>query len=81
MTQDIDIVIDNGAVKERLVSFIESLHDSSFLFDAKAVLTAVDQKQMFRLLVSIDTLKLDIYPRELIPGDGPSSNDSSHASS
>lgn len=30
---------------------------------------AVDQKQMFQLLDSQEALKLDVYPRELIPGE------------
>jgi hypothetical protein len=69
MTQDVDIVVDNQAVKMQLDSFIESLRGSDFIFDEKTIRTAVDQKQMFQLLDSVEALKLDIYPRELIPGE------------
>jgi hypothetical protein len=74
MTQDVDIVVDNGAVKRQLDSFIESLRGSDFLFDETAIRIAVDQKQMFQLLDSVEALKLDIYPRELIPGELERSN-------
>jgi hypothetical protein len=74
MTQDVDIVIDNGAVSTQLSAFIESLRESDFLFDENAVRYAIDQKQMFQLLDSVEALKLDIYPRELIPGELERSN-------
>ena len=74
MTQDVDIVVDNEAVQRQLDSFIESLHDSNFLFDETAIRTAVDQKKMFQLLDSVEAFKLDIYPRELIPGELERSN-------
>lgn len=69
MTQDVDIVIDNRAVRARLDPFIDSLRESDFLFEDAAIRSAVDQKQMFQLLDSVEALKLDIYPRELIPGE------------
>ena len=74
MTQDIDIVIDNVAAKAQLASFLESLRTSDFLFDANAVRKAINQKQMFQLLDSVEALKLDLYPRELIPGELGRSN-------
>jgi hypothetical protein len=69
MTQDLDIVIDNDAILRQLDLFIKSLQDSDFLFDEMAVRNAVDKKQMFQLLDSVEALKLDLYPRELIPGE------------
>jgi len=69
MTQDVDIVIDNRAVSRQLEPFLEALGRTDFLFDEAAVRTAVRQKQMFQLLDSKEVLKLDVYPRELIPGE------------
>ena len=69
MTQDLDIVIDNEALARQLHSFIKSLQDSDFLFDEAALRRAVDHKQMFQLLDSAEALKLDVYPREMIPGE------------
>jgi Nucleotidyl transferase AbiEii toxin, Type IV TA system len=69
LTQDIDIVVDNGAIQKQLDLFLESLRGSDFLFDETAIRIAVDKRQMFQLLDSAEALKLDIYPRELIPGE------------
>ena len=69
MTQDIDVVVDNEALRRNLDAFIESLGDSEFLFDENDIKQAVKQKGMFQLLDSVEALKLDIYPRELIPGE------------
>ena len=74
MTQDVDIVIDNNAVTSQLNSFIKSLQDSDFLFDEAALRSAVDKKQRFQLLDSVEALKLDLYPRELVPGELDRSN-------
>jgi hypothetical protein len=74
MTQDVDIVVHNGAILRQMDSFIESLRASDFLFDETAIRIAVDRKQMFQLLDSIEALKLDIYPRELIPDELERSN-------
>jgi hypothetical protein len=74
MTQDVDIVIDNAAIANQLDSFIRSLQESEFIFDEAALRRAVDKKQMFQLLDSVEALKLDIYPRELVPGELNRSN-------
>jgi len=67
MTQDLDIVIDNQAVAVDCDGFIASLGKSDFLFDAPSLRQAVEEHGMFQLYDRIEALKLDIYPRELIP--------------
>jgi hypothetical protein len=74
MTQDLDIVIDNDAVAQQLDSFVKSLQDSDFIFDEAALRNAVEKKKMFQLLDSVEALKLDVYPRELVPGELDRSN-------
>lgn len=69
MTQDIDIVIDNDAVTACLDSFLTSLAASDFMHDVESVRHAVSVKGMFQLLDSAESLKLDVYPRELIAGE------------
>jgi hypothetical protein len=69
MTQDVDIVIDHDAVAGQLDSFIKSLQASDFFFDEAALRDAVNKKQLFQLLDSVEALKLDLYPRELVPGE------------
>ncbi len=67
MTQDIDIVVDNPQMTSQLKSVLEALKSSDFIFDADSIGTAVKDKGMFQLLDGVESLKLDIYPRELIP--------------
>lgn len=74
MTQDVDIVVDNKAIMTQLDSFLDSLRASDFLFDEAAIRIAIDKRQMFQLLDSVEALKLDIYPRELVPGELERSN-------
>ncbi len=65
MTQDVDIVVRNETISKCLNSFLEALRASEFLFDESAIRLAVDKRQVFQLLDSVEALKLDIYPREL----------------
>lgn len=69
MTQDIDIVIDNAQVAAQQQPFLASLEEAEFMFDSDSVRNAIANKGMFQLLDSVESLKLDIYPRELIPGE------------
>ena len=69
MTQDIDVVIDNRATADALDTLLASLDASDFMHDAGEVRRAVASKGMFQLLDREESLKLDIYPRELIPGE------------
>jgi len=69
MTQDIDLVIDNTAAAYNIDKVIASLLEFEFLFDEEAVRKAVRDKRMFQLLDTHESLKLDIYPRELIAGE------------
>ena len=69
MTQDIDLVIDPKQSKQSIDGLVQSLAASDFMFDELTTRDAVDQGGMFQLLDTNESLKLDIYPRELIPGE------------
>ena len=69
MTQDIDIVVDHELITKLQDSFIESLAFSDFLFEAADIRIAIEQRSMFQLFDKIEALKIDIYPRELVPGE------------
>lgn len=69
LTQDIDIVICNQTVAARIDEFVASLHKSDFMFDADSVHRAVERRNMFQLLDTVEALKLGVYPREMIPGE------------
>ena len=69
MTQDIDIVVDNAALSQNLEKIIGVLSTSDFLFDQQAIRSAIENQKMFQLLDVAESLKLDIYPRELVEGE------------
>lgn len=69
LTQDIDIVVDNQQISTNLVPFLNSLGSSDFIHNPVAVREAIASMGLFQLLDGIESLKLDIYPRELVPGE------------
>lgn len=74
LTQDIDVVIENAAALERANQLADEFSAAGFLFDRDSIDVAISQKQMFQLFDSDESLKLDIYPRELIDGELSRSN-------
>lgn len=69
MTQDIDIVVDNAALAQSLQSFTAAVSQAGFVFDVAAVRRAVADRSMFQVFDMDEALKIDIYPREMIPGE------------
>lgn len=69
MTQDVDLVIDPKAASDHIDAMLLSIASSHFLYDENSVREAVKNGRQFQLLDSIEVLKLDVYPRELIPGE------------
>jgi hypothetical protein len=69
MTQDIDIVVDNPALARCLEGFMAAATQAGFLLDAEAVRQAVAERSMFQLFDIAEALKIDLYPREMIPGE------------
>ena len=69
LTQDIDIVVSPDVAKAEIDRIVESLAASDFLFTESVVRRSVECGNLFQLLDKTESLKLDIYPRELIPGE------------
>lgn len=69
MTQDIDIVIDRAGVVPQLEDFLHAVTEHRFFADVLSVRTAITDGKPFQLLDPVEVLKLDVYPRELIPGE------------
>lgn len=69
MTQDIDIVVDNPALARTLEAFMAAATQAGFMLDAEAIRRAVADRSMFQLFDLAEALKIDIYPREMIPGE------------
>ena len=69
LTQDIDIVIDRVSTQANVQLFIDSVRSAGFCADEQGVRKAVQAGRPFQLLDPVAVLKLDVYPRELIPGE------------
>ncbi len=69
LTQDVDFVVDPEQVRRMLELLLELLRHSDFLFTEAVVRESVASGGMFQLLDTVESLKLDIYSRELIPGE------------
>jgi hypothetical protein len=69
MTQDLDVVVCPQAISRRLPEFLAALAASDFLYNEDAIRSAVVAREMFQLLDLVEMLKLDVYPREMIPGE------------
>jgi hypothetical protein len=69
LTQDIDIVVSPEVAKHRVDDLVHRLASSDFLFTESVVRQSVENGVLFQLLDKSESLKLDIYPRELIPGE------------
>jgi len=69
LTQDIDIVVSPTIAKKRVDELIEELGTSDLWFTEPVVRKAIRENDLFQLLDKSECLKLDIYPRELIPGE------------
>jgi hypothetical protein len=69
MTQDIDVVVENVAIARAMGPFIAAAEQAGFLLDAESVRRAVADRSMFRLFDMSEALKIDVYPRELVPGE------------
>ena len=69
LTQDIDFVIGPQPTQRQLEPLIGLLGKSDFLFTESVVRQSVAEGSMFQLLDTVESLKLDVYPRELIIGE------------
>ncbi|MEI8072239.1 MAG: nucleotidyl transferase AbiEii/AbiGii toxin family protein [Planctomycetota bacterium] len=69
MTQDIDLVVGNAALAVQLETFIDAATAEGFLLDDRSIRIAVEKGTIFQLFDMQEALKVDIYPREMIPGE------------
>jgi hypothetical protein len=69
MTQDIDVVVENAIFSANIQEILADFSKSDFMFDEPSIRSAVANHKMFQLLDVAESLKLDIYPRELIEGE------------
>lgn len=68
-TQDVDLLVDAVALKAQMAEFLGALQGAGFLFNEQTIREAVASGRQFQLIDIASTLKLDLYPRELVPGE------------
>jgi len=68
-TQDVDLVVDVNRLRDCLSEFIPVVKESEFLLNEAAIKQAIELGKVFQLIDCVSTLKIDIYPRELVPGE------------
>jgi hypothetical protein len=69
MTQDVDLVIDPLATVRQIEPLLVELRAAGFLVDDETARRAVRDAGMFQALDLAESLKVDLYPREMIPGE------------
>ncbi len=69
MTQGIDLVVDPQPLAANIVLFLEAVKATGFLVDEETATKAVAEGGMFQLLDLGESLKVDLYPREMISGE------------
>lgn len=69
MTQDIDIVVDPLRMSAQLPPFLRAAEAAGFLVETETARQAVAEGGMFQLLDLAESLKIDLYAREMIPGE------------
>ena len=69
MTQDVDLVIDNEATTRHMAEICSELEVLGYLVNRESISKSLENKSMFQLYDTHESLKLDVYPRELIAGE------------
>lgn len=62
-------LVDNAALARAVEAFIVAVAEAGFLLDATAVRRAIVEKSMFQLFDMDEAIKVDVSPRELVPGE------------
>jgi hypothetical protein len=68
-TQDLDVVIDASAMARSFEQFLAAAEAEGFLIEPKVARDALSHGAMFQMLDRREIVKVDLYPRELIPGE------------
>lgn len=68
-TQDADIVVDRDDMLASLDAILDDFREAGYLFDAGVVRDAIQHRRQFQLFHTVELLKLDMYPEELVPGE------------
>lgn len=68
LTQDADLVVDPVQLRLQLEQFLPAIQQLGYLTNAQSIRDAVNRGRMFQIIDTQECLKIDVYPRELVPG-------------
>lgn len=68
-TQDVDILVNREQIAAALGSITTGFEAAGYVFDKGTLLESVRTGRPFQLIHGRECLKLDVYPRELVPGE------------
>lgn len=68
-TQDVDLLVDRAQIAAALESVTNGLQAAGYVFDEDSLVSSVRTGRPFQLVHGRECLKLDVYPRELVPGE------------
>jgi len=68
-TQDADLVVDRDSLLEHLDDCIAQFMSLSYLLNEQEVQQAVKRGRMFQIIHTVEMLKIDFYPKELVEGE------------
>jgi hypothetical protein len=67
-TQDVDLVVDVERLRQCLPQLLPQLKQGQFLLNEETIREAARSQRQFQLIDTVSTFKVDLYPRELVPG-------------
>lgn len=68
LTQDIDIVVDPAAVITCLPDFLARI-EGRYIFSPDVINSSLHAGSVFQLLDQESLIKIDLYPRQMVPGE------------
>lgn len=68
-TQDVDVIVGRAELSHSLEALLADFQLAGYLLEPDVVRNAVLQGRQFQLFHKRESLKVDLYPRELVPGE------------
>lgn len=68
LTQDADLVVDPVQLRAQLEPFLRRLQTENYIAHPDTIRDAAARGKMFQVIDSVECLKVDLYPRELVAG-------------
>jgi hypothetical protein len=69
MTLDLDVVIDRQQLSAGMSEFLSEISQGGYVYTEQTLRNAVAAGRQFQLFDADSGVKIDFYPRELVPGE------------